>query len=248
MLPLLTAPRVGAPPGRVDGPHPHCNPRQLAAVSADWSGWSCREAEKDSAHHAHAINAFSGKAYPHHPIFNEYAPFEGELPGAADTFVDFLGVRMPAKLYCNSLYSGQLLAHAIRTRQCALHEKLHRQPAGATHVPVRVRTSWPVISEEYFEYVDVLTSVSEYIKEVGNAPTRPYTFIELGAGYGHWTLAAHAALKQRYSTRTPAHRYLMVDVVDSLKATVMEMSAQKASRREARLSTWVTLWAVRRAS
>jgi len=172
-----------------------------------------------------AVNAFSGETYPHHKAFFDFSPFEGQLP-PDDTMVDFMGVRLPAAQYCNHIYAGQLLAHAIRTRQCALHEKLHKQPAGATHVPVRVRTSWPVISEEYFEYVDVLTSVSEYIKEVGSAPTRPYTFIELGAGYGHWTLAAHAALKQRYSTRTPAHRYLMVDVVDSLKATVMEMSAQ----------------------
>ena len=66
----------------------------------------------------------------------------------------------------------------------------------------------PLVGEEYAEYVDVLTAVEAYVasawaSDARDATTaqrcaRPFAFVELGAGYGHWTATAHVALKKRY--------------------------------------------------
>ena len=71
------------------------------------------------------------------------------------------------------------------------------------------------------EYADVLSAVAEYHDEKSS---RPFTFVELGAGYGHWTFAAHKALQQ-LSPGAP-RRYLMVDVVPSLAKAVKNLQVQ----------------------
>ena len=50
----------------------------------------------------------------------------------------------------------------------------------------------PEFNEEYFEWIDVLTSVTEAINS--------YTMIELGAGWGRWISRAFMALKQKFPT------------------------------------------------
>jgi FkbM family methyltransferase len=55
--------------------------------------------------------------------------------------------------------------------------------------PPEVVTDYPPLDEEYFEWIDVLESVSL-------AQDR-YTMLELGAGYGRWAVRAAAAAKQR---------------------------------------------------
>jgi hypothetical protein len=64
----------------------------------------------------------------------------------------------------------------------------------------------------------VLSAVAEYHDEKS---TRPFTFVEIGAGYGHWTFAAHKALQQ-LAPGAP-HRYVMVDVVSSLAGAVKNL-------------------------
>ena len=51
---------------------------------------------------------------------------------------------------------------------------------------------------------------------------RPFGFVELGAGYGHWTFAAHAALQQKCA-HAP-HRYLLVDVLQASAGSIAELA------------------------
>lgn len=52
----------------------------------------------------------------------------------------------------------------------------------------------PAFDEEYFEWIDLLESVMDYVQH--DLGKRPYVFAELGAGYGRWTVSAVRALEQ----------------------------------------------------
>lgn len=141
----------------------------------------------------------------HLSAYLQFEPWRGRSRVHEDLLVDFIGMTIPYALYCNEAYIFQTQAHAIRTRQCSLFDELKRLGGG------RVQHVWPVVSEEYFEYSDVLEAVSQYAKTHSR---RPFAFVELGSGYGHFTLTAHRALMQL--APKAAYRYLCVDVVDSL--------------------------------
>ena len=104
-----------------------------------------------------------------------------------------------------------------------------------------VQLGWPVVSEEYFEYVDMLSAVLDYslsirtssssrtgssVRATESTGGRPFSFIELGAGYGHWSLSASAALEQLLPG-APRH-LLLVDVVSSLEPTVRRLGRLNA--------------------
>jgi hypothetical protein len=133
---------------------------------------------------AHAVNpyAFGHVATRrHHDAFSAFRPWKGRWPSSG--LVDFLGVAFddPRSTYCNWAYGRQRKPYASRAVVCDL--------LGALQPNAEVQLSWPVVSEEYFEYIDVLASVHEYATEQlqgGRSPSRPYVFVELGAGYGHW--------------------------------------------------------------
>ena len=93
----------------------------------------------------------------HDPVFSAFRPWRGTWP-ASDVAVDFLGVFIHRSAYCNWAYLAQRHPYAIRVRMCQLQQKL--RPGTA------VQLSWPLVSEEYFEYVDVLTVVREYVGHV----------------------------------------------------------------------------------
>lgn len=141
--------------------------------------------------------------------------------------------------------------HAIRARQCTVHSALSVLPS-----PVMMQSSWPVVAEEYIEYHDVLESVAAFVDERGSSAKvrsgggeggfggggghhgnhcddvrgfRPYTFIELGAGYGHWTLAAHKALSQLLP-HDARYRYLLVDSEGSLRPAVEQLATDNGVR------------------
>lgn len=121
---------------------------------------------------------------------------------------DFLGMTLPILTYCTTWYANDRV-HAIRKRQCDRRAEL---ASGA-----ELQTAWPVVSEEYIEYVDVLEAVLQYSREVrkhGRQHGRPFAFVELGAGYGHWTMSAHQALRQLEPDAL--HRYLLVDTQATL--------------------------------
>ena len=74
-------------------------------------------------------------------------------------------------------------------------------PGGATTVrsTQMVTPSYPPFDEEYFEWVDVLETVE--------AAKDRYVMIELGAGYGRWSMRAAAAVR-----RKPGCRFVCVAV------------------------------------
>jgi FkbM family methyltransferase len=57
-----------------------------------------------------------------------------------------------------------------------------------------LETSYPLVNEEYFEWIDTLETV---IQARGS-----YTMIDLGAGFGRWAVRAACALRQ-YSSEIP---------------------------------------------
>ena len=59
--------------------------------------------------------------------------------------------------------------------------------AGAAGEAMRVDTVYPPINEEYFEWIDLLESVL--------AAKEEYTMMELGAGYGRWTVRAACVVR-----------------------------------------------------
>ena len=65
----------------------------------------------------------------------------------------------------------EFTSEAMREKVCA------RGPAGL-----------PAFNEEYFEWIDLLESIKEWKPGSG-----PYTFVELGAGYGRWSVRAAIA-------------------------------------------------------
>ena len=132
---------------------------------------------------------------------------------------DFLGFRCPPRLYCNPSYMTQTITQAIRFRQCRIFSRL--EPA------MLVRTAMPIVSEEYWEYSDVLQSVLDFADETSSQSiARPYTFVELGCGYGHWAFSAFAALKQRLGTTAAqqSHKLLLVDIVDTLADAIAHLA------------------------
>ena len=138
---------------------------------------------------------------------------------------DFLGMTIPRATFCNPSYANAE-NHAIRVRQC---ERLAELPSGA-----RLLTAWPVVAEEYFEYVYVLEAVLQYSREERGtriAARRPFAFVELGAGYGHWTWTAHQALQQLVPA-TP-HQYLLVDTQTSLGPFVREIARNHSVEQSA---------------
>jgi hypothetical protein len=84
------------------------------------------------------------------------------------------------------------------------------------------------VAEEYFEYVDILTAAHAYTIDArasaaSATPHRAFAFVELGAGYGHWTFAAHKALEQLLSGFD--YQYLLVDVVSSILPAFQQLVA-----------------------
>ena len=160
-----------------------------------------------------AISALLGRnrLFCHEDAFSFFSPTilkapEDLVDGATGKklVVDWLGVRVERDLYCHTSYYRQRVAHAIRAEICDLEAWLAIRPAGAFPQPLPL----PLVAEEYFEYVDVLDSVLAYARRRGGVEShdhelwrnRPYRFVELGAGFGLWTLTAHAALQQLAAT------------------------------------------------
>jgi FkbM family methyltransferase len=100
------------------------------------------------------------------------------------------------KPFCGQVPSGygfDFLGTKIRSQFVA---GLYTYPEG-THL----ETDYPQVAEEYFEWIDLLESVV--------AANGSYTMIDLGAGYGRWSVRAAFALKQ-YNDQLP-YRLIAVE-------------------------------------
>jgi FkbM family methyltransferase len=106
-----------------------------------------------------------GVALQHHEVFSHFSCFHGEVP--PDYGIDFLGLKTHRDFIAG----------------------LYTYPAGTI-----LETSYPMVNEEYLEWIDVLESVV--------AARGSFTMIDLGAGFGRWSVRAACALKQ-YNGKLP---------------------------------------------
>src|SRR5262245_38334436 len=109
----------------------------------------------------------AGDVRKDHPVFAAFPPWGGPVDMSRYA-PNFLGVRTRRMFTLN-------------------------MPRAAVAKPPKqeqfFQTQWPPLSEEYFEWIDLLEAVSQ--------AQQTFTIIELGAGYGRWLVNAAAALRQR---------------------------------------------------
>ena len=145
----------------------------------------------------------------HHPVFSPpFHPWEGEWDLDSNIITDFMGAHWNVSMFCNWDYKGQKISHALRSDLCLLWDwKQHTRERACSKFDSerkkiecltsmklqQIQLPWPVVGEEYFEYIDVLTSIVEHRRYYSN---KKFTFVEIGAGYGHWTITAAKALSQ----------------------------------------------------
>jgi FkbM family methyltransferase len=91
-------------------------------------------------------------------------------------------VQVPA--YCQSDFLGT-------TRRLQFFKGIACSP-----VPTMIQPGPPPVDEEYFEWIDLLESVV--------AARGSYTMLDLGAGYGRWSVRAAFAVRQYHGT-LPCH-------------------------------------------
>jgi FkbM family methyltransferase len=145
--------------------------------------------------HVRAVNPISpAMLVPHHHVFFNWSPYT-RLNEPSDKVYDFLGVEYDRNVFCNLDYMGQSISHALRVHNC-LRGRYDKPDAP-------LRYTYPLVGEEYFEYVDALLSVLAWDK------THPYTVVELGCGYCHWILASLVAFQKAHSSSN--YEYVGVD-------------------------------------
>ena len=196
-------------------------------IESDWLSLQCSAtAATAEFSHVDAPNAVDrALSKKHHRVFVESRPWLGPASNftSEELLVDFPGFIIPRALYCNRAYMIQPTVHALRAR----HYSDFLPPSHQRASSLKVQTAWLVMSEEYFEYADILSAAADYAKDLENAQRggakRPFCFVELGAGYGHWTFAAHKAPQQ--AAPGAPHRYLMVEAVPSLKPAVEKLES-----------------------
>jgi hypothetical protein len=119
----------------------------------------------------------------HHPIFAKYATrtySDHFLPGRV---IEFNGAHADQSYDCTGNIDFRQY-HQVRAAMCEAYEEEERR-RNAT-----VAGFFPLVDEEYFEYVMTLTTAYDAAQN-----RRPYTFIELGARYGTWIVRAAASYR-----------------------------------------------------
>jgi FkbM family methyltransferase len=96
----------------------------------------------------------------HHPIFDRFRCWAGDADGRFH--YDFLGVRTDSRFWGNT----------------------------NVQTPGPLKTAYPRVGEQYFEWVFILESV------YAAREAESFSMVELGAGYGPWLLRAHHAFRQ----------------------------------------------------
>lgn len=110
--------------------------------------------------------------FEHHEVFSHFRPFHGEVP--QDFGIDFLGAKTHSDFVAG----------------------MYTYAAGSM-----LDTSYPMVNEDYLEWIDVLESVA--------AARGSFTMLDLGAGFGRWSVRAACALKQ-YNGKLP-YRLIAVE-------------------------------------
>lgn len=121
----------------------------------------------------------------HHPIFNIYANYTAVSSTVDEHRVlEFNGVHTEYGFDCEANVDFRLY-HQCRAALCLEHETRRAQHPDKPSVG-----QFPLVDEEYMEYVMTLTTAYEAARS-GSA----YTFIELGARYGTWIVRAGVSFK-----------------------------------------------------
>ena len=137
----------------------------------------------------------------HHAVFSGgFRPWSGLVNYSGNILRDFVGCEWSTDIYCSDVYMGQPIAHPIRVCEC--HKMgfefvrtgrkgyVRRLPVGGIG---KNEMSYPLVGEEYFEYIDALTSVLDY--RLRGETNRPYAVLECGAGFGYWGITSVVALR-----------------------------------------------------
>ena len=177
------------PTDNISIPTQDCADGQTLLVDTSWTSVTCSsedaQAISQMAGHRFAVNGIEPHALKnvtHLPIYNAYSPYLNH-GWKSNILTDFMGVKWPTDMYCNKAYLTQPRAHALRYSQCEIQWALQHSEICKRNCDVQ--TSWPLASEEYFEYADILESVLEYANTTQAQPPvsrRPFTFVELAAG------------------------------------------------------------------
>jgi hypothetical protein len=124
-----------------------------------------------------------------HPIFDKFiwkSPVFNDIVN-----INSIGV-VQRKCYDFGMYQGQPRSTIYRALK-----KQHIELPRIASLPFTSSKFGPEFSppldEEYFEWIDLLESVVDYASMRAH---RPYTFMELGAGFGRWLVNAVVALRQ----------------------------------------------------
>ena len=193
--------------------------QRMLQVCPDWRSTSCAPSQYNASL---AVNAISNESVAHHSAVRDYVPMRQVSVGGPVVY-DWLGNAFPRQIYCNNSYTGQLVSYAARNRLCSIVSSLDGGGiAEGASTRAQMATAWPVIDEEYFELLDVLSAVSEYSHDIRRR-SRPFTVVELGCGYAHWLTTANGALNSIVGTAAP-RTFLGVDVVPGLRNSVEEVA------------------------
>ena len=155
-----------------------------------------------------AVEMTGNASIVHHPIFHLYAERTAVASFQASRVLEFNGVHTEYNFDCEANVDFRLY-HQCRAALCLAHEALlnasslrqhaaasgessasHQSGSSAVSGPREMVGMFPLVDEEYMEYIMTLTTAYEAAKE-----NRPYTFIELGARYGTWIVRAGASYK-----------------------------------------------------
>jgi hypothetical protein len=123
----------------------------------------------------------------HHPIFDAFAARTYAGKFVAGRVIEFNGCHAKYEYDCakEQKAAGNFRAfHQVRAAMCAEYDaKAERGDAAQVGM-------FPLVDEEYFEYIMALTTAWQAARA-----GRPYVFIELGARYGTWIARAGAAYR-----------------------------------------------------
>jgi FkbM family methyltransferase len=124
-----------------------------------------------------------------HPVFDKFIWKEPVFNDIVN--INSIGV-IQRKCYDFGMYQNQPLStiyQALKKQHLEL-PRIANLPSTSSKVGPEFS---PPLDEEYFEWIDLLESVIDY---AAVQPHRPYTFMELGAGFGRWLVNAVVALRQ----------------------------------------------------
>jgi FkbM family methyltransferase len=112
----------------------------------------------------------------HHPVISRFRGFRGQVP--ANCRADFLGTAQ--RLQFTKGLDERIGPRGVRTRE-------GDELLGPAEFDEKYLDS-PEFDEEYFEWIDLLESVV--------AAQGSYTMLDLGAGFGRWSVRAAFAVRQ----------------------------------------------------